>query len=92
MAIDSVRGSRIYGRLTRALSGDMELSGNYRPFSGTLGPDGVARVTIQNKEKSGVPIKLAGRFPSGSISSLVWGEEMVTKTTTWSATKAGKRE
>jgi hypothetical protein len=89
IVIDSAKGSDFFGRLTRALSGDMEVSGNYRPFKGTLGSDGVARASIEGAEKDAAPIKLAGSFTerAGTVTSLVWGEELVTKTRTWEARK-----
>jgi len=89
IVIDSAAGPTFHGRLTRALSGDVEASGNYRPFTGTLGPDGVARARIDGVGKDISPIAIPGTVSDGTwtISSLVWGEELVTKTTAWKGMK-----
>ncbi len=93
IVIDSSRGPVFYGRLTRALSGDVELTeGTFRPFEGIIGPDSIARANIEMTEKGAPVTRIAGRLSSADVwtgTSLVWGgSELVKGDRVWKATKS----
>lgn len=77
MVIDSARRSTFYGTLTRALSGDMELSGNFEPFKGTVDTAGLVRITIAPSQKGSPPARIEGHLETDRLrlSSFVWGDE-----------------
>jgi hypothetical protein len=89
VTIDSAKGNEFFGRLTRALAGDVEMSANFRPFRGLVGTDSVARIRIDgvNKDISAITIAGSVGVEAWGITSVVWGEELVTQKTKWSARK-----
>ena len=77
VTIDSARRSTFYGRLTRALSGDLELSNNFLPFKGTVDTAGRAKFRIMPSQKGSPPARFEGHVESDRmrLSSFVWAEE-----------------
>ena len=92
IVIDSARGPVFYGRLTRALSGDVELmEKSFRPFEGVIGLDGIARANVEAVEAGAPVTRIAGRVTAEGWTgtSLVWGgSELVTHDRTWKAVKS----
>ncbi|MBI4421271.1 MAG: hypothetical protein HY560_10630 [Gemmatimonadetes bacterium] len=93
LVVDSAGGSTFWGHVESALSGDVELGrAQFRPFRGTLGADGVARVTIEATDKGPPRTDIVGRVSGGawSITSFVWGgDEQVKPGRTWVARRQG---
>jgi hypothetical protein len=93
VVIDSARHTRFYGRLTRVLSGDMEMSENFQPLRGTIDTTGVADLPIRTREPGLPESRLTGRVSAGrwTLTRFVWsGEEQVGPRSAWELRKAGK--
>ena len=77
ITVDSTHGNDIFGRITRALSGDMETSSMFEPFRGQVDQKGVARADIHTREAKSRAVHIAGAIENGAwvLSSLVWGAE-----------------
>jgi hypothetical protein len=90
ITVDSVRDNQIFGRITRALSGDMETSSMFAPFRGQVDQNGVARADITTREAQSRAVHVAGAIENGAwvLTSLVWGEEQAAGGTVWRGRKA----
>ena len=89
ITVDSVRDNQIFGRITRALSGDMETSSMFAPFRGQVDQNGVARADIATREAQSRAVHIAGAIENGAwvLSSLVWGEEQAAAGKVWRGRK-----
>ena len=92
IAVESASGADFRGRLTRALAGDVLLDvERFQPFTGTVGADSVARLTVSWKGAEGPPAEFAGKVSGAEwrISRFVWGgEQQVRPGRTWTGRKA----
>ena len=84
IVIDSASGTAFYGRLIRALSGDVETA-NFEPFVGSVGADGTARMTIRSSAKGGPATEMAGRISGDTWTGtrLLWGGDDLAAGRTW---------
>lgn len=92
ISVESADGDRFRGRLTRAIAGDVGLDPEqFRPFTGTVGPDSVARLTIRQAAPGAPPVEVRGKV-SGSnwrLGHFLWGgDEQVRSGVTWTGRKA----
>jgi len=90
--VRSARGATFQGELTRALAGDVFLDvERFEPFTGSVGPDSVVRVTIGWKEQGPPPAEFVGRISGGEwiLTRFVWGgEQQVLPGRTWTGRRA----
>jgi hypothetical protein len=75
IAVDSARDSSFYGRLSRAFSGDLDVSANFPSFQGTIDQEGIVRITIAPGQQGPPAVRIEGRLENDSLrlSSFVWG-------------------
>jgi len=86
IAIDSARDSFFYGRLSRAFSGDLDVSGNFRPFEGTVDRQGAISITIATTSEGLPRVVFEGHLEDHRprLSSFVWGgEEQIKPDRAW---------
>ena len=91
IAMDSVRGTTVHGRIVRALSGDIELGPDaFKPFRGSLDASGNFHARIEANERGAPVTEVAARVTGDSWTgtSLVWGgSELVGGDRTFTARK-----
>ncbi len=90
ITVDSTRGNEIFGRITRALSGDMETSSMFEPFRAQVDQKGVASADIHTREAKSRAVHIAGVIENGTwvLNSLVWGEEQAGGGRVWRGAKS----
>ncbi len=86
IAIDSVRGTNVYGRLVQYFAGNVGADPSvFRPFTGTVSADGSLSIPITPVDPAALGLVLVGRLGGDSIHlrTFVLGPDTVSGTGRW---------